>query len=66
MGLVERPWSTERRGNPPSFIFAQSGEEAFLAEKDPHLLQLSYSPVTFFLFLRPFNRIIQKDVKPAL
>jgi hypothetical protein len=31
--LVERPWSTERRGNPPSFIFAQSGEEAFLAEK---------------------------------
>ena len=28
--------------------------------------QLSYSPVTFFLFLRPFNRIIQKDVKLAL
>lgn len=33
MGLVERPWSTERRGNPPPFIFAQRGEEVIMAEK---------------------------------
>ena len=33
LGLVERPWSTERRGNPPPFIFAQGGEEVSMAEK---------------------------------
>ena len=33
MGLVERPWSTERRGNPPPFIFAQRGEGVLMAEK---------------------------------
>ena len=33
LGLVERPWSTERRGNPPPFIFAQRGEEVLMAEK---------------------------------
>ena len=33
LGLVERPWSTERRGNPPPFIFTQRGEEVLMAEK---------------------------------
>ena len=33
LGLVERPWSTERRGNPPPFIFAQRGEGVLMAEK---------------------------------
>ena len=23
MGLVERPWSTDRRGNPPLFLYAR-------------------------------------------